>query len=78
MGGRKKALDDYELMPEATPVSHSNVVALVRNRFLHGRGAGWVDAHLLASALAETIPLWTADSHLIALAEELGIAYRPL
>lgn len=40
------------------------------------RVAGWIDIHLLASALAEGYALWTADPRLAALAEELGCGYR--
>lgn len=39
------------------------------------RGAGWIDVHLLASALVSKMTLWTADPRLAALAEELGIGY---
>jgi len=42
---------DYALMDQAPLVSYAEVVASVRDRELGGRGIGWVDAHLLASAL---------------------------
>jgi predicted nucleic acid-binding protein len=43
---------------------------------MHGRGIGWIDAHLLASALVADASIWTADGHLARLAGELGIAYQ--
>ena len=52
---------------------HSDVVAFVRDRRLHGRGIGWIDAHLLASALVGRLRLWTIDPALAMLAKELGI-----
>ncbi|MCC7123472.1 MAG: hypothetical protein IT178_01385 [Acidobacteria bacterium] len=55
---------------------HGDVVAFVRARAIHGRGIGWIDAHLLAPTLVDGVRLWTADPPLIALADELGIAYR--
>jgi predicted nucleic acid-binding protein len=58
-------------------VPHLDVVSFVRARKLHGRGIGWIDAHLLASALVGGAPLWTADERLARLARELGIAYVP-
>ena len=61
---------------QAPVVPHSDIVAFVRDRRLHGRGVGWVDAHLLASALVGRLQLWTADTRLATLAEELGIAYN--
>lgn len=74
-GGRRALLDDYALMHRAPPVRHEEVVALVRGRRLHGRGIGWIDAHLLASALVGRLDLWTADPRLAAIAAELGVDY---
>ncbi|MGQ0734350.1 MAG: hypothetical protein ACT4QD_11910 [Acidobacteriota bacterium] len=36
---------------------HAEVVAFVRDRKLNGRGIGWIDAHLLASALVGGLKL---------------------
>jgi hypothetical protein len=57
-------------------MAHQDVVALTLFRKLHGRGIGWVDVHLLASAIAEHMQFWTADTSLAAIARELGVAYR--
>src|SRR5690349_24730668 len=48
-GGRAKLLNAYEQMHYANSVEHEEVVAFVRSRGLYGRGAGWIDIHLLAS-----------------------------
>jgi predicted nucleic acid-binding protein len=74
-GGRKELLADYEQMHQAPMVAHGEVVAFVRQRRLHGRGVGWIDAHLLASALVGRLRLWTADPRLATVARELGIGY---
>jgi predicted nucleic acid-binding protein len=74
-GGRKHLLATYEQMHQAPAVSHADVVEFVRSRRLHGRGIGWIDAHLLASALVARLKLWTTDPRLVVLASELGIAY---
>lgn len=74
-GGRRKLLAAYERMHTAAMVPHRDVVAFVRDRGLHGRGLGWIDAHLLASAIVERLQLWTADSRFFAAAQELDIAY---
>jgi hypothetical protein len=47
----------------------------VQDRRLHGRGLGWIDAHLLASALVGQMTLWTADAALRAIATELRIHF---
>jgi predicted nucleic acid-binding protein len=75
-GGRKKFLGVYERMYQASTVPHHKVVALVRDRNLHGRGVGWIDVHLLACALAERLQVWTADQHFAAIAKDLGVAYK--
>ena len=76
-GGRTRLLADYEHMHQAPVVPHGEVVAFVRARQLRGRGVGWIDVHLLASALVGRLTLWTADRRLVTLAKELGIAYTP-
>jgi predicted nucleic acid-binding protein len=74
-GGRRQLLADYAQMHRAPVVSHVDVVAFVRERRLHGRGVGWIDAHLLASALVGRLKFWTTDPRLRIVAEELGVAY---
>jgi predicted nucleic acid-binding protein len=76
VGGREQLLGDYEQMHQAPMVPHSDVVAFVRSRRFHGRGIGWIDAHLLASSLVGRLKLWTADPRLAALAKEAGVAYE--
>jgi predicted nucleic acid-binding protein len=75
VGGRRELLEHYERIDRAPLVTHAEVVEFVRDRRLHGRGIGWIDAHLLASALVGRLELWTADSALATVAAELGIAY---
>jgi predicted nucleic acid-binding protein len=76
-GGRKKLLEAYQQVHQAAPVPHAEVVAFVRQRRLHGLGAGWIDVHLLASAIVGRYELWTADPRSASLAEQLNVAYRP-
>jgi predicted nucleic acid-binding protein len=78
LGGRTKLLAAYERMQQARSIPHAEVVEFVRHRGLSGRGAGWIDIHLLASAVVERFPLWTADPRLAALAAELKAAYIPV
>jgi predicted nucleic acid-binding protein len=73
--GRRQLLADYEHMHQAPVVSPVDMVAFVRHHRLHGRGIGWVDAQLLASALVGRLRLWTTDPRLATLARALRIAY---
>lgn len=76
-GGRLKLLAAYEQMYQTPMVPHREVVAFVRDRRLHGRGIGWVDIHLLASAIVGRLKLWTADPRFADVARELGVCYQP-
>jgi predicted nucleic acid-binding protein len=75
-GGRHELLAAYDRLHKSATVPHAELMDFVRHRKLNGCGIGWVDVHLLASALVSRTPLWTADSRLEAIASELGIAYR--
>ncbi len=75
-GGRKKLLTEYKRMFQAATIPHAEVVTFVEHRHLHGRGIGWVDVHLLASAIVDGLKLWTADPRLSTLADEFGIEHR--
>ena len=46
---------------------HREVIEFVESHGLAGRGIGWVDAHLLASARLGGIGLWALDARLAAL-----------
>jgi predicted nucleic acid-binding protein len=52
---------------------HDEVMTLVESAPLWGRGIGWVDAHLLASARLDGLRLWTLDRPLAAVAAELQL-----
>ena len=75
-GGRSRFLEKYMTASQAALIPHDQVVDMVRSRRLHGRGVGWIDVHLLASALVGRMQLWTADPRLAAMAAELGVAYK--
>ena len=60
-------------LPHTTVARHDEVLELVDRQRLRGRGLGWIDAHLLASALLTHCPLWTRDRALARAARDLGI-----
>lgn len=75
-GGRRVFFAMFSRLPRVPVARHDEVLALVRERRLHGRGISWVDAHLLASALIGQHRLWTADERLAAVATDLGVGWR--
>jgi len=61
-------------LPTVSVASHEEVLHLIGQHKLHGKGLGWLDVHLLASALLSKTPLWTRDRRLAMAAKTLGIA----
>jgi predicted nucleic acid-binding protein len=74
---RAEILARLQQLPRATIAAHEEVLALIEKRGLAGSGLGWVDAHLLASALVDHSRLWTLDRPLASVADRLGVGYRP-
>jgi predicted nucleic acid-binding protein len=64
MKNRKRILADLQELPLATSATHEEVMNLLDQRTLWSRGIGWVDAHLIASALLSHCRLWTLDAKL--------------
>jgi predicted nucleic acid-binding protein len=77
-GGRTRLLANYAQMHHAPVVRHDEVVEFVRGRRLFGRGVGWIDVNLLASAVVGDCHLWTADPRFRAAAEDLRLAYEDI
>lgn len=73
---RKKILSLLRSLPSVIEAEHDEVLALVESKKLHGRGLGWVDAHLLASAMLSHTLLWTLDKRLAEQAGRLGVQFE--
>ena len=61
-------------LPRVVIADHDEVLRLVEQAQLHGRGLGWVDVHLLTSAVLSRSSLWTMDRALARAATSLGVA----
>jgi predicted nucleic acid-binding protein len=61
-------------LPTVSVASHEEVLHLIEQHRLQGKGLGWLDVHLLTSALINHTPLWTRDRKLAVAAKNLGIA----
>jgi len=70
---RDGILEYLEALPSVPRAEDAEVLHLVEDRGLAGSGLGWVDAHLLASALIGGTRLWTLDRALAAAADRLGV-----
>jgi predicted nucleic acid-binding protein len=71
---RESILSGLNALPAAHMASHAEVMQLLDSRRFWGRGLGWIDMHLLASALLSRCQLWTLDKRLAEAAIELGVA----
>jgi len=76
LSDRATVLELLRALPSTPVASVDEALALVERRALMGRGIGWVDVQLLASALLAGVPIWTLDRRLAAVAAELGVAQQ--
>jgi predicted nucleic acid-binding protein len=58
----------------ATMAEHREVLRFIDDQRLMGQGLGFVDMHLLASAVLSDIHLWTLDKKLRRVALKMGMA----
>ncbi len=73
---RMTLLSLFEALPHVSLAGHEEVLSFIEGRNLMGKGLGYVDAHLLASAVLTGVPLWTLDRNLEKAAGELQCAYQ--
>ncbi|MGB8931920.1 MAG: type II toxin-antitoxin system VapC family toxin [Anaeromyxobacteraceae bacterium] len=70
---RAEVLGLLRALPGATMASEQEAHRLVDAHGLHGRGIGWIDVHLVASALLSGAGLWTLDRRLEREAARVGV-----
>ena len=74
MSNRHEVLSLLKDLPASTQATDEEVLIFIDRHTLMGRGIGYIDAHLLASAsLDSPARLWTRDKRLKLLADELGL-----
>jgi predicted nucleic acid-binding protein len=65
-------------LPVAPLASDAEALQLIERRMLMGRGIGYIDVHLLASAaLTHDARIWTRDRRLASVALELNLGMKP-
>lgn len=64
------------VLPQAKMASDPEAMVLVESRRLWGKGLGWIDIHLIASAILSGCHLWSLDKRLRAAAASLGLAVQ--
>ncbi|MCW2778083.1 MAG: type toxin-antitoxin system VapC family toxin [Frankiales bacterium] len=77
LGRQREVVALLQELPAPVVAESAEVLALVEHEALWGRGIGYVDAALLASARLTTgARLWSRDRRLAAAADALGVGER--
>ena len=71
---REAILSDLNALPQSRVAFHAEISKLIEDRRLWGRGLGWIDVHLLGSALLSRCRIWTLDTRLAKAARHLGLS----
>lgn len=74
---RREVLSLLQLLPLATMATHTEILQFIESNHLMGKGLGYIDVHLSASAVLTSVPLWSYDKKLSEANEVLGIRYNP-
>ena len=71
---RSEIISHLQRLPGAIRAEPEEIMKFIENYRLMGKGLGYIDIHLLASAMLTGIPLWTLDKKLNEVAIKLGLA----
>lgn len=74
---RDEILGLLAALPSCPVLAHDEALAFLDARALAGTGIGWVDVHLLGSAMLGGSSLWTREGRLRKAAARLGLAHGP-
>ena len=73
---RNEIISLLQSLPMAPTIEFDEFLFFVDRNHLMGRGVGFVDIHLLASAQLAGAPLWTADKKLKSSADQLELVFK--
>jgi predicted nucleic acid-binding protein len=75
LNNRRVILSLLELLPVCFIAEHEEILSLIEKERLMGKGLGYIDIHLLASAILTGAPLWTLDKKLALAAAALRVRH---
>jgi hypothetical protein len=73
---RNQILALLQSLPMSIKAEHEEVLELIESNQLMGKGLGYVDIHLIASAMLTGIPIWTHDKKLEQVSKALHISHQ--
>ena len=76
LSNRAEILSLLKALPLAEHAEHEEVMHSIVNYKLMGKGLGYIDMHLIASAILSKVPIWTLDKKLKAVSSKLGLHYQ--
>jgi predicted nucleic acid-binding protein len=72
---RREIITYLQSLPMAILAEDEEVLKFIENNRLMGKGLGYIDVHLIASAVLTNVPLWTLDKTLEKFTKKIGIHY---
>jgi predicted nucleic acid-binding protein len=72
---RQNFLTELWEYPPVTQASNQQAFEFLETHKLWGLGLGWIDLHLLTSAVISHAQLWTLDRRLVDIAARFAISY---
>jgi len=72
---RSEIVSLLQALPMTPTIEFDEFLFFVERNQLMGKGVGFVDVHLLASAQLAGVKLWTADKRLKSAADQLKLAF---
>lgn len=73
---RTEIISLVQSLPMAPTIEFDEFLFFIDRNHLMGKGVGFVDVHLLASAQLTGMPLWTADKRLKSAADQLELTFK--
>ena len=73
---RNEIISLLQSLPMAPTIEFDEFLFFIDRHHLMGKGVGFVDVHLLASAQLTGKPLWTADKWLKSAADQLDLTFK--
>jgi len=74
---RTTILSLLESLPTTIVAEHDEVLLFIESNGLMGKGLGYVDVHLIASALLTHVSIWTLDKKLEQVAYMFHLRHEP-
>jgi len=73
---RAEILSLLQALPMSIQAEHDEVIEFIENNRLMGKGLGYIDVHLITSAVLTGVPIWTLDKTLDEISTKIGLGFN--